>query len=986
MEAIKKTERPCVVLAGAGTGKTYTIVEKIKYISSNEIFQPGKIVCITFSNEATENIALRLSKSMNSKGKPIVRTFHGFSADLLRKYGKNIGINEKFEILNSDEAKVLLRTSFKISPRQCHEYISNISVVKDLGISFDVLEKYLNKIKEPYKNIDLNKKYEELFFQNQILPANEKESKKQISTELNQIKKIISLQSFLRIAKGYEKLKEQKGYQDYADLNHNALELIKNFPEIKKDFDYFIVDEFQDTNKIQIDILKELCEHRKITVVGDVNQSIYRFRGTYKKNLEEFIKHFGISKEEIFTLNLSRRSSNKILRAAHKLISKNYEDKNECFEVLNFEGIEGEKIEVYEMIDSKEEARKVVDLVERESKKGVPLEEICVLFRTHQQGRIIKNLLESKKIPFHSATKKSLFQSFYVKLILDFLNIVNSLKKEKKGSFQSWWDFFYFSDFSKKDLLELGCFMKENKENENFSLHFYENLEKLNLSDKGMSNVRILSKKINAILKIPENELTNIINESYKLFGFTDSEILKDEEFKSLNKFYELAKRHSKIYYPSLEGFLNYLETLNTLGIDIEINESKSEGVRLLTAHSTKGLEYDVVIVTNMAQKRFPMEKISKNPLIPLEVHPEFEDLEDIGELLENEIKNQLMEERRLAYVSFTRARKKLIFCYAKQYNGKNHSPSQFLVEMDYSNNADFHFEIDNEKKFESLELNSSSKINIYSLINSQRFNELLITKLKEIPSEIVSKKFEDTVLSPSSLLMFTECEKKYEHKYIYNMPDEKIIFWESVQLGKFVHRVLEEGVNAKCKNLDGFRSIADMMIEKNEWDSVDFNEAERMIKVFFERNKDKLSENSVTEQRLDCTMEGFNFLGYADRIDFNDDGIEIIDYKTNKSAVKSKHREWQLGYYALAYSKLGKVKKITLDMLNHDKSLEFELNSEGNAKPLNSLKINSFNIFEVKKEMVEQAKKLKKAYENGFSPCPIEKKCDFCNEYVYQI
>ncbi len=988
MDAIKNVKGPCVILAGAGTGKTHNIIEKLKYIMENEIYNPKKIVCITFSNEATENIFKRLSREIKSEQRPLIRTFHGFSADLLREYGEKIGIKKDFEILDSDEAKVLLRNSFKISPRNCHEYISSISVARDWGISLEVLEKYLEKKKEKYPFDNLNKIYEELFLKCQTISlGKDNETQKKTKEELNCLKKIIELERFIKIIRGYEKIKKQKNYQDYSDLNNNALKLIENFPEVGKKFDYVIVDEFQDTNKIQIEMLKKICIEKNITVVGDLNQSIYRFRGAYKKNFEEFINHFGLSNKEIFNLSLSRRSSNKILRASHKLILNNYSKKEDCFEVLNFEEKEGEKIESYELINSQEEARKVFELIERETGKGIPFEDICILFRTHQQGKIVKKVLESKKIPFHSATSGSLLKYKDIKIIIAFLNLVDVLKNKKNKKNQYWWEIFYYLNIPKCDLIMLGQFMKKYKDLENFSDYFLSNFNEIPFSQDGKIQIKIMLEKIKLIANSGETDLVKILDETYKILGYSDFEIISEKEkFRNVNKFYELAKRYSRLYYSSLEGFMAYLETLNMLGINLDSSDSERKGVSLMTAHSTKGLEYKVVIVVGMAQKKFPLENFKQNNLLPYELNPEFNNLKDENDVdfLSNiEKENHLNEERRLAYVSFTRAKEKLIFCYAREYGGKNFSPSQFLFEMDYKNNPDFYFELDESKKYEDYSKEPPEE-NAYFWLNPEKLENSVNCESRGI--EITKSDFENISLSPSSLLLFDECEKKYEYKYVYNMPEEKTIFWDSIQLGRFVHAVAEEGVKMNCKDVRVFLEIADRMKERNEWDSINIEEAKRMIIVFFDRNKNKFNEKSKTEQKLDYVIGDFKFIGYADRIDFGTDGIEIIDYKTNKYNIKPRHREWQLGYYALAASKIGKVKKVTLDLLNQEKPLEFELDPEGNAIPKFSSKMKGFNVFEIKKELIETAKKLMKSYEFGFKPCSEEKNCDFCNDYMYKI
>ena len=163
--------------------------------------------------------------------------------------------------------------------------------------------------------------------------------------------------------------------------------------------------------------------------------------------------------------------------------------------------------------------------------------------------------------------------------------------------------------------------------------------------------------------------------------------------------------------------------------------------------------------------------------------------------------------------------------------------------------------------------------------------------------------------------------------------------------------------------------------------------EAETLIKVFFERHKGRYDEKTKTEQYLSIQMEGIDFLGFADRIDFTENGVEIIDYKTGKTNVSPKDRNWQLGLYALAaQEKYGKVRKVVLEMLKQEKPLEFEIDDKGNAKCVSSKFIEGFNILKIKEELIETAKKIQEGLKHGFKPCAVEKNCEFCNEYVYGL
>ncbi len=963
-KAILKTKGPCVILAGAGTGKTYTIVEKISHLIKTKTYPTEKIVCITFSNEAASSLQKKISKSLpENSPNPIIKTFHAFSAELLREHGDKINVKKDFRILTPDEAKIILHKNLRITAINCHKYISSIGIAKDLEISLQDLEKNIEKKSQKYLQVDLEKKLESMMFEFQTLHLKKDKDKHELSEEIRKVKEIIQIKKFLSAWKAFEKIKERNNFLDYSDLNKKALELIKNNKEIALNYSYIIVDEFQDTNKIQLELLFHLAPFRNITVVGDINQSIYRFRGAYHKNLEDFKTHFNIKPQDILNLDESYRSTNKILRNAHRLILNNYSDEKECFEVTSKFKKEGENLHVFQMKNAKEESRKVLELIKQKLSQGIPEKEICVMFRNHQYGRVIKKLLESENIAFYSVSKASLLDQKSIKTLIDYLSVLNKLKTKENGGEQHWWNLLYELKFSEEDLIKIGKFIKVNRVSENISAKILNELQNLDLSENGKTQAKVFTERIKFMLPLLSKNVKELIIGVFHSSGLILNLESKEEKeiVINVNRFLELAESHVPLYEPDLQSFLHHLEVLKSLDVEIEAPELESNGIRLMTLHSTKGLEYDTVIITNLAQKRFPSERTNSNPLLPLELFPEFRNIneKDIEYILhEMEKKQQLFEERRLCYVAFTRAKNSLFLTFADSYNNKKHFPSQFLNEVNFKENSDITFTLDLEEKY------------------SEPIIEIR-------PAEIKKEIAKEFVFSPSSLLLFSECQKKFEYKYIYNMPEEQPENWEALRLGSFVHLILEEGVKNNFRLLKEYLDFSSELNAKEDWQSVEIEEANHLVKVFFERNKSKYNENSKTEQKLTAEIAGIKFLGYADRIDFSPLGLEIIDYKTGNSAVPPKNRNWQLGFYALAAGKLGKVHKLTLDMLRQEKPLEFKVDSTGNASALFSPRM-EFSIHEVKEELLNEAKKVLEALKSGFKPCPIEKNCEFCNEYFY--
>ena len=1004
-EAIEKIKGPCIILAGAGTGKTYTIVEKIKYLIEKNIYEPEKIVCITFSNEAANNLSLRVSKIIGQNEKqPIIRTFHGFSADILRKYGQRINIKTDFKILDPDQAKVILHRSLKVTPINCHKYISTIGTAKDLGIKLEDFQSFINKEISRYSNIDLQKRLEDLNFELQTLHLRKVHTqKKDIISEIKTIRRIIEIRRFISTWTAYAKLKIKGGYLDYSDLNKFSLELLEKNVEISSDYSYIIVDEFQDTNKLQLDFLAKLAPNRNITVVGDINQSIYRFRGAHSQNLNDFKKTFEVSDSDIFNLSKSYRSPNTVLRVAHSLIANNYQNKEDLFVVENFNSTEGEKIKAFELKSAKEEARKIVEIIKEQKKMGVPLEEICILFRAHQYGRVIKRALEEEDIHYYSVSKSSLLKQKSVKTAVDYLTIINKLKRKEKGGEQAWWDLIYQLEFTQADLIRIGkeikLFSRKKDENSSdgkdvMSVHFFNNLDKLDLSQEGKLGTKVLVERLKLMLSFSDKPISDLIKEVYRISGIAQEQNTSEqkETILNLSRFYEIAKSHEELYDSELSNFIYYLSILEDLEIDIEAPQLEESGVRLMTCHATKGLEFKTVVICNLAQGRFPIERYVSNPLIPTEIIPEVKDeLKSLGTdekedfVIRYEKYHQLQEERRLAYVSLTRTKENLFLTYAKEYSDKPSFPSQFLNEISYKSNPDIIFQEDLDQKYVDIGEKTKSLPSFSTALQYQNFPEVL-NEIVNVNLDLNKEKSHKR-LSPSSLLLFSDCQKEFEYRYVYNMPERKTFSWEAMRLGSFVHLVLEKGVRSGFKSREEFLQLSKELSLDEEWESIELVEAETLIKVFFERNKGRYNEKSKTEQYLPLSLSGIDFMGFADRIDFTDSGVQIVDYKTGKTSISPKDRNWQLGFYALAaQEKYGCVKKVILDMLKQDRPIEFEIDSSGNAVCTSSRFIDGFNINSVREELIEAAKLIQEAYKTGFKPCPIEKNCDFCNEYVYGL
>jgi DNA helicase II / ATP-dependent DNA helicase PcrA len=1056
-KAIEKSHGPCLIMAGAGTGKTYTIQKKVAHLVNDKIFKASELLCLTFSNEATNNLNKKIQEELKTTSDITIKTFHGFCAEILREFAHLIKLDPGFDILLPEDAVVWFYRYLDIQPYYADLYFNSISSAKDFGISLAQIDDYTKNLRAKFKDIkDLDKYAEKLEFEFKTLhlkPSDTKEQRKDIKDRKNQINEFLKsyyefnkYNDFVEAWKKYDKLKKDKNVLDYSDLNFSALELFNKFgaKEISQRYKHVIIDEFQDTNKLQFELIEHIAkDHRNITVVGDPNQSIYGFRGAYKESFEHFKEIFQVNeKTDIFRLDESRRSPNTILKISHKLIQNNYENPKECFEVKNFKNIEGKKVETISLKNGAEEARNVAEIVEKEIAKKTPLNEICILHRTHAQSKLLRQALEAKGIPFISAGKTDLMQRQEIRTVISYLSMIHNLIERTGTGEQAWWNLFHYHNaLTPDDTVKIGRYLKKTREDK-VSIDFavLTSLGSLDLSSEGKKVIARVVSKLKELVKSSNKALPDLILDIYETIGlnraFTHERSIHNvESLMNLKNFYEVAENYYAKHDKSLGSFIDYLEVLDKLGVNIDASKIQDiNAVRLMTIHAVKGLEFDKVIVTNLADKRFPLTRTYKEPLIPKEFNPDIiRYLDTLGSLSdkdkESAIKDYermslLIEERRLCYVAFTRAKSSLTLTYSNSYNKEDNSSSAsiFLEEIEYNSNKDITFIKDDEEKctifapcskFEQFK--SLLKKQLINSLDSDDFNSILsrvisYTSVRDgiIPSYPDMSKLVDNkellghikmycdkcsclhfnkssfTFSPTALLDYEDCPKKYELKHIFQMPERGAFGWSAVNTGKFVHDVLEEGVKSGFKTKEEFVKLCERMALLPDYKGVDLKDVFNLVSIFWERHKGRYDSKSLVEDWIKLELDGFNFVGKFDRIDFiSSTDVEIIDYKTNQKVVDPKKRAWQLGFYALGVKKQFGYNpvKLTLEMLRLEKPYEAVVDASGNVT---SGRSKGFNLKDVEKEMISCAESIKHDYETEFKVTEDDAPCRYCGYKFY--
>ncbi len=631
-EAVLYNDGPLLIIAGAGSGKTRVITYKIAYLIENGV-EPHNILAITFTNKAANEMRERVEKLLSSDSKKVyISTFHKFCGRVLRAYIESIGYNRNFTIYDSDDQKKILSRIIKdlnyddnkIKPRA----VANvISYCKNHGISTDEYKKGARSDNERlYARIF--EAYEDAMFKNNAIDFDD------------------MLLLTVRI------LKENIG----------ARETLSN------KFRYILVDEYQDTNLVQFEIVNLLTKGtcNKLTVVGDDDQSIYKFRGADIHNILEFESTFENAK--VIKLTQNYRSTNNILSVANSIIRNNVgrKDKN-----LWSENGEGSRVRFIEYEDDGREAYNIIN----EIKDKGDYNETAILYRTNAQSRKFEEMCVSLSVPYTLVGGVNFYERREIKDILAYMyllvnpNDTNSLFRvinvPKRG-------------IGEATLDKIVSFASDQ------GITVFEaifNFEKLDLSAKIKSKLQSF---VELIIELKnENEIDGIIDRLLKncYEEFLRDEYGEEETKDRLDNIYELKSKaitFKNVYPDSIDNEMmkdlatnlsakvlleDFLYEIALVSDTDDLNENDDK-ITLMSLHASKGLEFNTVYLTGMNEGVFPSYQS-----------------------INSDDRSEIEEERRLCYVGVTRAKKNLYLSSARRRfrNGKEdtYSVSRFVDEID---------------------------------------------------------------------------------------------------------------------------------------------------------------------------------------------------------------------------------------------------------------------------------------------------------------
>ncbi len=622
-EAVLETEGPLLVFAGAGSGKTRVLTYRIAYLVQEKGVPPRNIFAVTFTNKAADEMRERVEKLLGRSAKGAwVSTFHSACARILRQHIEFLGFRKNFVIYDEQDQERHLKTimkelnlDFKMFPPRAIQ--SGIDHLKNMGMTPDQYSP------NPY----------------------------------NIFQKRLGL-----VYQRYQEDLKRNNAVDFGDLLVLVTILFRRFPEILRSYQdlcrYVMVDEFQDTNLIQYQLIRKMVEsHHNICVVGDDDQSIYRWRGAEIGNILNFEKDFPDAK--VITLEQNYRSTQNILQAANHVVRKNRYRKEKK---LWTENPEGEPLSFHVAEDEEDEARFLIQKIMDHASYGKsvrPYHDIAVFYRINAQSRAIEDELVKKKIPYTVVGGMKFYERKEIKDILAYLKLIDnssdSLSLRRIINIPA-------RGIGEKTIEKIEAFSKERK----FPL--YEGLKQAIEEDWLPAAVKAKIKefveliegfrKDSETLTLSQLTLALLAKTEYlqrlKEEG-TDEALSKVENVDELiNVMMALEQGEEKV---SLESFLDKV----SLVTDVDLYEDKGNRVSLMTLHCAKGLEFPVVFIVGIEEGLLPHYRRGE----------EIEDME---------------EERRLFYVGMTRARERLLLSRAEERStfgvGRANLPSRFLDEL----------------------------------------------------------------------------------------------------------------------------------------------------------------------------------------------------------------------------------------------------------------------------------------------------------------
>jgi len=954
-ETVLHGKGPLLIVAGAGTGKTTVITQRIVNLIEKGLAKPEEILAVTFTEKAAFEMEERVDKLLDFGYVDLwISTFHSFCEKVLRENALDIGLPPNFKILDSTSGWLLARQNldkFNLDyykslgnpTKFIQALISHFSHCKDQEVYPENYLEFANKLKAPVK-----------------------------SPEAEEVERIKEVANAYQV---YQAILLENGALDFGDLINYCLKLFKKRPLILKryreKFKYILVDEFQDTNWSQYELIKLLAEPaNNLTVCADDDQAIYRWRGASFSNIIKFQEDF--PKAEQVSLINNYRSSQNILDKSYNFIKQNDPDRLEFRIKINKKLVSNTKEEgIVEHIHARNldqevggTLKKILEILKKD--KEATYNDFAILVRANDSAIPFIKALERANLPFQFLASRGLYSK---PVILDLISYLKLLDNHHEGTAVFRILNLPFLEISDNDIATITQYCRRK------TISLFDALNELilipGISGKTQEKIAFI---LSLIKKHSENAREKGVSEILVSF-LEDSGYLKylvnqsdTDKIDLLNQFYRKVKTFEEATIePTLKNFMEEMNLELESGEEGKLEFDPEKGpdmIKVMTIHGAKGLEFKYVFIVNMVDRRFPTDQ-RKDPIELPEAL--IKDIKPTGDV-------HLQEERRLCYVAMTRAKKGLYFTSAEDYGGQRRKRiSRFLAEMRYKT----------EQNMSASEGVRDGRAPAFA--GASRVHEVS----RRILRSRVKPQYLPEHFSYSQLAAFEKCPLQYKFGFILKVPTRgKAVF----SFGKTMHNTLDAFLKseneivpkkkkkkATKKNSDTFEKLTKLYEDnwidewygsKKEKDEY-YKNGKRIIKEFYEQFSKKppkilkVDGKPALEMPFNLKIGGYTLYGVIDRIDEMDGGVAIIDYKTGQSKDKlDLDAKEQLLIYQIAAQEVLhlKPKKLAYYYLDDGKVAAF-LGSENDLE-------------NQKAKIIEEIEKIKNS---EFEPTPGWQ-CQYCD------
>jgi len=905
LQAIRHKDGPLLIIAGAGTGKTTVITERIKYLITKGLAKPEEILALTFTEKGANEMEERIDVALPlSYGEMWVSTFHSFCDRILRDRAVEIGLSSNYKLMTQAQSIDLIKKNL-----------------------FDFNLNYFRPLGNPNKFIEGLLQHFSRLQDEMITPEDYLKYTKDYTNE--EPLEVIKTKELANAYKFYGDLKLKENVMDFGNLITYVIKLFKERPNVLKiyqeKFKYILVDEFQDTNFAQNELVNLLAKkNRNITIVGDDNQSIYRFRGAAISNIIQFKKIYSDSK--IVTLNQNYRSTQKILDSAYRLIKHNDPDTLEyqlgiSKELKAVDSRQSIDISFIHTKSGQEEAEETIKTIDQLVKKdNYNYKDIAILVRANNHADSFIREFERQDIPHQFLGPSKMFEKEEIIDLISYLKVLYN--PEDSGNLYRLLSSDVF-DISSLELIKIASTAKKN------SLSIFEVIH-----DSNNEKIVKLLQLINKHLKIINKETAGyILYEYINEVGIYKKILENSEDTKAQN----IAKFFDKIKsYEGENRNANVVDVVDYIDLLLEVGESPSitdgdwqenNAVNILTVHSSKGLEFPIVFLVNLVSERFPSRERHEQIPIPEELIKEILPTGDY----------HVQEERRLFYVGMTRAKERLYLTASNYYgDGKREKKVSPFV-------------------YEALRETANSRQSTDYSIKTVNFQQAVDRRLKTVDIQKIKIDF----LSVSQIETFKTCPMHYKLKYIYKIPTSpsaSISFGVSIHntLKDYYHEVASSAYDKKQDILKLYKSNFITYGYVNKIHKLEFYKlGEKYLINFLKHGYDKKVKTISLEEKFNLKIDSsLKIGGTVDRVDDLGKGrYEIIDYKTgaNIPTQKDVDKDMQLSFYALAVSLLYKVNPEDIKLSLYYLDTQEKITTRRTLKDLENLKK---EILKIKDEM----------------------------------